>query len=71
LSGALRPIGVLSRRRRHLVWLDRSGAEVLAGGSIHIYGTLRGRAVAGVSGNRQARIFCGKIEAELLAIDGF
>jgi septum site-determining protein MinC len=48
-----------------------SGAEIIAGGSIHIYGTLRGRAVAGVSGNRQARIFCSKIEAELLAIDGF
>jgi septum site-determining protein MinC len=48
-----------------------SGAEVIAGGSIHIYGTLRGRAMAGMSGNRQARIFCSKIEAELLAIDGF
>jgi septum site-determining protein MinC len=48
-----------------------SGAEIIAGGSIHIYGTLRGRAMAGMSGNRQARIFCNKIEAELLAIDGF
>ena len=48
-----------------------SGAEVIAGGSIHIYGTLRGRAMAGMSGNRQARIFCNKIEAELLAIDGW
>lgn len=49
-----------------------SGAEIVAGGSIHIYGTLRGRAMAGASGgNRQARIFCSKIEAELLAIDGF
>ena len=48
-----------------------SGAEVIAGGSIHIYGTLRGRAMAGMSGNRQARIFCSKIEAELLAIDGY
>ena len=48
-----------------------SGAEVIAGGSIHIYGTLRGRAMAGMSGNRAARIFCSKIEAELLAIDGF
>lgn len=49
-----------------------SGAEVVAGGSIHIYGTLRGRAMAGAtSGNRQARIFCSRIEAELLAIDGF
>jgi septum site-determining protein MinC len=48
-----------------------SGAEVVAGGSIHIYGTLRGRAMAGATGNPRARIFCHKIEAELLAIDGF
>jgi septum site-determining protein MinC len=49
-----------------------SGAEIVAGGSIHVYGTLRGRAMAGASGgNRQARIFCSRIEAELLAIDGF
>jgi septum site-determining protein MinC len=48
-----------------------SGAEIVAGGSIHIYGTLRGRAMAGVSGNGRARIFCHKIEAELLAIDGY
>jgi len=47
-----------------------SGAEVVAGGSIHIYGTLRGRAMAGSTGNARARIFCRKIEAELLAIDG-
>ena len=48
-----------------------SGAEIVAGGSIHIYGTLRGRAMAGVSGNSSARIYCQKIEAELLAIDGY
>ncbi len=47
-----------------------SGAEVVAGGSVHIYGTLRGRAVAGVAGNGSARIFCRRLEAELLAIDG-
>jgi septum site-determining protein MinC len=47
-----------------------SGAEVIAGGSIHIYGTLRGRAIAGTMGNPQARIFCGKLEAELVGIDG-
>ncbi|MCE7029336.1 septum site-determining protein MinC [Jiella avicenniae] len=47
-----------------------SGAEVVAGGSIHIYGTLRGRALAGSVGNASARIFCRKLEAELLAIDG-
>jgi septum site-determining protein MinC len=47
-----------------------SGAEVVAGGSIHVYGTLRGRAVAGVAGGGVARIFCRRLEAELLAIDG-
>ena len=47
-----------------------SGAEVIAGGSIHIYGTLRGRAMAGSLGNASARIFCRKLEAELIAIDG-
>jgi septum site-determining protein MinC len=48
-----------------------SGAEVVAGGSIHIYGTLRGRAMAGATGNARARIFCHRVEAELLAIDTF
>ena len=48
-----------------------SGAEIVACGSIHVYGALRGRAMAGFSGNSTARIFCQKIEAELLAIDGY
>lgn len=48
-----------------------SGAEVVAGGSIHIYGTLRGRAMAGANGDKRARIFCRRIEAELLAISGY
>jgi septum site-determining protein MinC len=48
-----------------------SGAEIVAGGSIHVYGTLRGRALAGTMGNASARIFCSRLEAELLAIDGF
>ena len=48
-----------------------SGAEIVAGGSIHVYGALRGRAMAGFSGNSAARIFCQKLEAELLAIDGY
>ncbi len=46
-----------------------SGAEIVAGGSIHVYGALRGRAIAG-AGNSRARIFCRKLEAELIAIDG-
>ena len=48
-----------------------SGAEIVAGGSIHVYGTLRGRAMAGSMGNAKARIFCSRNEAELLAIDGY
>jgi septum site-determining protein MinC len=47
-----------------------SGAEVIAGGSIHVYGALRGRAIAGSNGNPRARIFCRKLEAEFVAIDG-
>ncbi len=47
-----------------------SGAEVVAGGSIHIYGALRGRAIAGLLEGQRARIFCGRLEAELLAIEG-
>jgi septum site-determining protein MinC len=48
-----------------------SGAEIVAGGSIHVYGTLRGRAIAGACGNARARIFCHRVEAELLAIDAY
>ena len=48
-----------------------SGAEVVAGDSIHVYGAIRGRALAGLIGNSKARIFCSKAEPELLAIDGF
>ena len=47
-----------------------SGAEILAGGSIHIYGALRGRAVAGALGDTNARIFCQEFEAELVSIAG-
>jgi len=48
-----------------------SGAEIIAGGSIHVYGTLRGRAIAGFDENPSARIFCHRLEAELLAINGY
>lgn len=47
-----------------------AGAEAIADGSIHIYGPLRGRALAGASGNSQARIFCREFNAELVAIAG-
>ena len=48
-----------------------SGAEIVAGGSIHIYGALRGRAMAGSMGDGRARIFCRRNEAELIALDGY
>ena len=48
-----------------------SGAEVMAGGSIHVYGAIRGRAMAGSNGNSSARIFCRRADPELLAIDGY
>ncbi len=47
-----------------------SGAELIAAGNIHVYGTLRGRAFAGAHGDETARIFCQRQEAELLAIAG-
>ncbi|PIE41993.1 MAG: septum site-determining protein MinC [Gammaproteobacteria bacterium] len=47
-----------------------AGAEVLASGNIHVYGPLRGRALAGVNGDSSARIFCQSLEAELVSIAG-
>ena len=47
-----------------------AGAEVISDGSIHIYGALRGRALAGASGNGNARIFCREFHAELVAVAG-
>jgi septum site-determining protein MinC len=46
-----------------------SGAEVIAGGSLHVYGALRGRAIAGVNTSGEGRIFCRKMEAELVGVD--
>jgi septum site-determining protein MinC len=55
-----------------LIILDavNAGAEVLADGNIHVYGPLRGRALAGIKGDREARIFCQSLEAELVSIAG-
>lgn len=47
-----------------------AGSEILAGGSVHVYGSLRGRVLAGINGDTQARIFCQKLNAELVAIAG-
>ncbi|WP_394247457.1 septum site-determining protein MinC [Vibrio profundi] len=47
-----------------------AGAEVIADGSIHIHGTLRGRAIAGASGQKEAKIICNDLQAELVSISG-
>ena len=47
-----------------------AGAEVIADGHIHIYGPLRGRALAGAQGDETARIFCQSLEAELISVAG-
>jgi septum site-determining protein MinC len=47
-----------------------AGAEIVADGNIHVYGPLRGRAIAGASGDVEARIFCSRLEAELVSIAG-
>ena len=47
-----------------------AGAEILADGNIHVYGALRGRALAGVKGDTSARIFCQSLEAELVSVAG-
>lgn len=47
-----------------------AGAEVIADGNIHIYGSLRGRAIAGAKGHHKAQIYCQNLEAELVSING-
>ncbi len=47
-----------------------AGSEVLADGSVHIYGKLGGRVLAGINGDRSARIFCQFLEPELISIAG-
>lgn len=47
-----------------------SGSELMADGSIHAYGPMRGRVLAGAQGNESARIFCNALQAELIAIAG-
>lgn len=46
------------------------GAELLADGNIHVYGAMRGRALAGIKGNTRARIFCQQMTAEMVSIAG-
>jgi septum site-determining protein MinC len=47
-----------------------SGAEIIAAGNIHVYGTLHGRAIAGSKGDESARIFCKRLDADLISIAG-
>jgi septum site-determining protein MinC len=47
-----------------------AGAEIIADGNIHVYGTLRGRAIAGAKGHHYAQIYCQNLEAELVSING-
>ncbi|WP_019028111.1 septum site-determining protein MinC [Colwellia piezophila] len=47
-----------------------AGAEVIADGNIHVYGSLRGRAIAGAQGHHQAKIYCQNLQAELVSING-
>jgi septum site-determining protein MinC len=47
-----------------------AGAELIADGNIHVYGMMRGRALAGASGDRDAQIFCSHLTAELVSIAG-
>lgn len=59
-------------RNQHLVVMNQvsAGAEIMADGDIHVYGPLRGRAMAGVLGDQQAQIFCQQLDAELLSVAG-
>ncbi len=67
-AGALGPAGLRARTATSPCCATvGAGAEVIADGSIHIYGALRGRALAGAQGNEQARIFCREFHAELVA----
>ncbi|MEX1829251.1 septum site-determining protein MinC [Luteibacter sp. CQ10] len=72
IGGAVRSGQQIYARDRDLVVMAAvaNGAEVIADGSIHVYGGLRGRAMAGAQGDESARIFCTDFRAELVAIAG-
>lgn len=71
-EGAVRSGQQLINEKGDLVIMGsvNPGAEVLASGQIHVYGAIRGRALAGIQGDRQTRIFTLRLEAELVAIAG-
>ncbi|MFC0119628.1 septum site-determining protein MinC [Pseudoalteromonas xiamenensis] len=72
INGTVRSGQQVYAKDRDLIVLGAvsHGAEVIADGNVHIYGALRGRAIAGAKGNEQASIFCQKLEAELVSING-
>ncbi|BED91276.1 MULTISPECIES: septum site-determining protein MinC [unclassified Pseudoalteromonas] len=72
INGTVRSGQQVYAKDRDLIVLGAvsHGAEVIADGNVHIYGTLRGRAIAGAKGIKDACIFCQKLEAELVSIDG-
>ncbi|MFP3366354.1 septum site-determining protein MinC, partial [Pseudoalteromonas sp. SIMBA_148] len=65
ISGTVRSGQQVYAKDRDLIVLGAfsHGAEVIADGNVHIYGTLRGRAIAGAKGFKEAHIFCQKLEA--------
>ncbi len=71
-QGQVRSGQQLYAKGRDLVILGSvgAGAEVISDGNIHIYGSLRGRAIAGACGSEDARILCHRLEAELVSIAG-
>ncbi|KTF16846.1 septum site-determining protein MinC [Pseudoalteromonas sp. H105] len=72
INGTVRSGQQVYAKDRDLIVLGAvsHGAEVIADGNVHIYGTLRGRVIAGAQGLKEAHIFCQKLEAELVSIDG-
>lgn len=72
VSNPVRAGQVVYAQQRDLVVLAsvNAGAELIADGHIHVYGPLRGRALAGAHGNEDARIFCESLDAELVAVAG-
>ncbi|TMO75063.1 septum site-determining protein MinC [Pseudoalteromonas sp. S3785] len=72
INGTVRSGQQVYAKDRDLIVLGAvsHGAEVIADGNVHIYGTLRGRAIAGAKGTKDACIYCQKLEAELVSIDG-
>ncbi|BBN83351.1 putative septum site-determining protein MinC [Pseudoalteromonas sp. A25] len=72
VQGTVRSGQQIYAKNRDLVVLGAvsHGAEVIADGNVHIYGTLRGRAIAGAQGYEDAAIYCQRLEAELVSVNG-